>query len=357
MSGAIEGCATRGASTYCAKMNGNRVAGGFTSMPRAARMLSMQWDGNLAMVAEAAVRLCRLEKLYCATVPHNLWTGQNEAMESSDCLQPTEIVLRKQLAGWIRQGDYASPHQLQNPLSWVEAAYYLQMVRDRCDRFGCAISRFTIGAITHQLLKCIYSCTVALSSRLNPVYEVSKEYAGEKCQSGRSTAYPHLCNTVESAKICYATESVQQPHPTTWNLPQLRPGTGYPNPSNPLYPAGIASPGYPGNPGYLPPFPQYPPTDIYVPRPIPPNPSVAPPGPAFAYPSPPPHWTHPPPFITIFGINILRTAAAPRRARPRPRINGKDLGRMEYDFSDYVQDVDPCDSCTTTPCNLKYHCL
>ncbi|XP_034666262.1 antigen 5 like allergen Cul n 1-like isoform X2 [Drosophila subobscura] len=93
----------------------NKVAGGFTALPRAARMLTMQWDVDLAKVAEAAVRMCQLEKLLCATTPLFLWTGQNEALESSDCIQPSNILLRKQLESWTSQLNNALPQHLQDP--------------------------------------------------------------------------------------------------------------------------------------------------------------------------------------------------------------------------------------------------
>ncbi|XP_026843253.1 venom allergen 5-like, partial [Drosophila persimilis] len=176
----------------------NKVAAGYKDMPKAARMLEMQWDLDLAKVAEAAVRLCRLEKLSCATTPIYMWTGQNEALEMSDCLKSSDLVIRKHLDDWIRQGDYARKNHLTDPFSGITVTYFLQMVRDRCDRFGCAVSRYTERNITHQLIKCIYRCTFAVSSPTNPVYEVALTNGGEKCASGRSTVYEQLCHKRES---------------------------------------------------------------------------------------------------------------------------------------------------------------
>ncbi|EDW35363.1 GL15309 [Drosophila persimilis] len=80
-------------------------------------MLEMRWDRDLAKVAEAAVRLCRLEKLWCATTPIYMWTGQNEALDKSDCLRSSDLVIRKHLDEWIRQGDYARMNHLTDPFS------------------------------------------------------------------------------------------------------------------------------------------------------------------------------------------------------------------------------------------------
>ncbi|SPP82461.1 blast:Venom allergen 5, partial [Drosophila guanche] len=348
----------------------NTVAGGFTDLPRAARMLTIQWDVELAKVADAAVRLCHLNKLSCVSTPLFWWPGQNEALESSHCIQPSTILLRKQLESWTSQLSSALAQHLQDPSAGT--SYFLQMVRDRCDRFGCAISRFTIGQMTHQLLKCIYSCTTLVVSHLNPVYEAAYSHAGEKCYSGRSQVYPQLCHPTESAEQCYGTDSAgHTPAPGYPGYPQYPPPPenhtylGY-LPLHLLYPLNQTVPTLPTLPT-LPPFtlpppqetlPPYPIDKKYKPPKIPRNPKMPPPGPSLSYPSPPPYFHPPPPFLTIFDIKILRTAGAiKRRARPRPRINSQELTSSEYDFSDYVHDVDPCDTCTTTPCKLKFYCF
>ncbi|XP_022218951.2 antigen 5 like allergen Cul n 1-like [Drosophila obscura] len=307
----------------------NKVAGGeHKGWPKAAKMLTMQWDLELAMVAEAGARLCQLKKLYCATTTVYMWTGQNEAVEASHCLKNSDVILKKHLEDWIRQGEYATEAMLKDPLSGPTSAHFLQMIRDRCDRFGCAITCYTENEIEYQLMKCIYSCTIALSNPSNPVYVAAKSKGGDKCRAGHSKTYPSLCHKGEKAPACKETETK-----TTTSTPH--------------------SPGQ--KPGQLPP---YPPPKYTVPD-LPPNPTVAAPQPPGPHPSPPPYFNEPPPFARTLSMRTAAAGAraAPRRGRPRPRINSEKLSGMDYDFSDYVQDVDPCDTCTTTPCNLKYHCF
>ncbi|XP_034666264.1 uncharacterized protein LOC117900141 [Drosophila subobscura] len=310
----------------------NKVAGGYLKLPKAARMLTMKWDLDLAKVAEAAVRMCQIKKLYCATTPEHSYTGQNEAMEAKSCQWPGKVILKKQIDDWKRQGNYARDYHLQDPLSGQASAYFLQMVRDKCNRFGCAITCFTESdKVAYQLMKCVYSCTMEISTPYNPVYVTSAD-SGVNCKLGTNPAYPNLCHKRERASSCNATkEDKPRPHPTQ------------PPPADCPTPCTI---------------PSYPPDKNYKPPPIPKNPAVPAPGPAFPAPSPPPYYIHPPPFLVPRTLRTARTAGASRkRARPRPRINSQELTSAEYDFSDYIHDVDPCDTCTTTTCNLKYHCF
>ncbi|XP_023032546.2 antigen 5 like allergen Cul n 1 [Drosophila willistoni] len=181
-------------------------------MPKAARMSLLQWDTDLANVAEVAVRQCQFESLKCASTINYPSTGQNEAIKMYFCVTPTFDIIEDHITFWLAHSDLTSAEDLIEPnFSDKNTSYFLQAVRDRADRIGCAAIRYIIPNLVYLLFRCVYSCGISMCSMHNPVYEIAQKTSGQNCRTGMSPEYPYLCSNREIMKKCSDRDPIQKP--------------------------------------------------------------------------------------------------------------------------------------------------
>ncbi|EDV54573.1 venom allergen 5.02 [Drosophila erecta] len=184
----------------------NKFAGGMGQHAKAARMTTIEWDPELARVADALVRRCEPVRDQCAITPNYNHAEISYSLEKYFCMTSKKDALRKQLVHWF---DPSSKDEVQKLFfSWTEnqqelSTNYFQVLRDRANRVGCAIVEYIRPALVHQLLKCVYNCGVSLcEDDGNPVYEDTDDKPASECMKGTNKKYPNLCHKDELVKSC-----------------------------------------------------------------------------------------------------------------------------------------------------------
>ncbi|XP_016963041.3 venom allergen 5.01 [Drosophila biarmipes] len=184
----------------------NKFAGGIGNHAKAARMATIQWDSELAKVADALVRRCEPIRDQCAKTPNNLFAEVSYSLEKYFCMTTKKDALRKQLDYWFDPTRKEESHKLffsDQENEQELSMNYFQVVRDRANRVGCAIVEYIRPALVHQLLKCVYNCGVTLcEDNHNPVYEATEYDAAEECMLGSNSKYKNLCHEDEQVKTC-----------------------------------------------------------------------------------------------------------------------------------------------------------
>ncbi|KAH8353676.1 hypothetical protein KR084_012650, partial [Drosophila pseudotakahashii] len=219
----------------------NKFAGGLGNHSKAARMTTLQWDAELAQVADAMVRHCKPSRDECARTPTYYYAEVSYSLEKYYCMTTKREALRKQLDYWFDPTRKEESYKLFFSLKENEQEFsknYFQVVRDRANRLGCAIVEYVRPALVHQLLKCVYNCGVSLcEDDHNPVYEETDNDAAEDCEKGTNSKYKNLCHNDELVKSCDGGqifveperynetdyENETEPMPTTIILPPYTP--------------------------------------------------------------------------------------------------------------------------------------
>ncbi|EDX15389.1 GD11960 [Drosophila simulans] len=174
--------------------------------PKAARMTTIEWDPELAKVADGLVRRCEPIRDQCAITPTYNHAEVSYSLEKYFCMTSKKEALRKQLDHWFDPNRKDEVQKLF--FSWTKnqqelSTNYFQVLRDRANRVGCAIVEYVRPALVHQLLKCVYNCGVSLCEEEdNPVYEDTDEEAASECMKGSNKQYKNLCHKDELVKSC-----------------------------------------------------------------------------------------------------------------------------------------------------------
>jgi Cysteine-rich secretory protein family len=87
---------------------------------------------------------------------------------------------------------YATMSNINNCCGSSSIPHFLEMVLDKNNKVGCAISEFTGPQGKTSYIACNYSYTIILG---HTVYESGPPGSG--CQTGTNPSYPNLCSTSE----------------------------------------------------------------------------------------------------------------------------------------------------------------
>jgi len=79
----------------------NKFAGGMDQNPKAARMTTIEWDPELAKVADGLVRRCEPIRDQCAITPNYGHAEVSYSLEKYFCMTTKKEALRKQLDHWF----------------------------------------------------------------------------------------------------------------------------------------------------------------------------------------------------------------------------------------------------------------
>ncbi|XP_041675746.1 uncharacterized protein LOC121530557 [Drosophila eugracilis] len=184
----------------------NKFAGGMGNHAKAARMPTIQWDSELAEVADALVRRCQPIRDSCVMTGRYHHAEVSYSLIKYYCMTTKMDALRTQLDYWFDPESKDEVIELffsEKDDDQELSQNYFQVLRDRADRIGCAIVEYIHPALVHQLLKCVYNCGVSqCEDDHNPVYEISRDYAATHCRKGSNKEYKNLCHKSESVKSC-----------------------------------------------------------------------------------------------------------------------------------------------------------
>ncbi|XP_021705274.1 venom allergen 5 [Aedes aegypti] len=164
--------------------------------PTASRMPTLQWDDELAFIAEANARHCVFEHDKCRNTDQLKLVGQNLAWISYYGMVQTDAQLISQMINsWYGEYVYANPEIVKNyPRNYKGPAigHFTAMVADRSNRIGCAMVSFQESPWIRKYLVCNYSITNIINQ---PVYKAGA--TASKCVTGENPDFAGLCSSEE----------------------------------------------------------------------------------------------------------------------------------------------------------------
>ncbi|XP_030387706.1 allergen Tab y 5.0101-like [Scaptodrosophila lebanonensis] len=176
------------------------ASGKLKGFPPASRMLTLQWDGELELMAEYLVKRCVLERnRMCIATSRFKGPGVNGVYNILASSQDVIKVIKSQIDAWYDQYRYTSINTLLTGRGegGHEVQNFLQMMLSYNSRIGCAISQYHADKLI-QLMYCVYSCK---RTSCKPVYEIS-QYPSAGCRRGTNQKYKNLCDAREDTDEC-----------------------------------------------------------------------------------------------------------------------------------------------------------
>ncbi|XP_017091526.2 antigen 5 like allergen Cul n 1 [Drosophila bipectinata] len=174
----------------------NKWASGQGKIQRkACKMGTMDWDEELARLAELNVKSCQMEHDSCHNTQEFLQSGQNLFMVgyfgSGDPVTVQDI-LNEGFNEWtdedvaVTEEDF---NKFPDPVEGQEIGHFMVLINEKNVAVGCAIVSFYLDDIEYFLVACNYAVTNILGRR---VYSSCPE-AGIQCPNGLDAKYTALC--------------------------------------------------------------------------------------------------------------------------------------------------------------------
>uniref|UniRef100_A0A1Q3FSG5 Venom allergen-1 n=2 Tax=Culex tarsalis TaxID=7177 RepID=A0A1Q3FSG5_CULTA len=164
----------------------------------AERMPILEWDDELAKLAEHNARTCLYSHDDCRGTDRYRFAGQNIARKSKPNNQTVEVVraISDLTNKWWQE--YVDTNQTvmdayRKVGEGIHIGHFTLMASDRITRLGCAVSRYynPDNKRNYVYYVCNYSFTNVLGK---PVYRKGKACA--KCDKKCSEKYPGLCEGI-----------------------------------------------------------------------------------------------------------------------------------------------------------------
>ncbi|KAH8338857.1 hypothetical protein KR074_007639 [Drosophila pseudoananassae] len=162
---------------------------------RACKMGTMDWDQELARLAELNAKSCQLEHDSCHNTQEFVQSGQNLFMVgyfgSGDPVTAQDII-NEGFNEWSDEQVAVTEEDLEKfpePVEGQEIGHFTVLVNEKNVAVGCAIVSFYLDDIEYFLLACNYAVTNVLGRR---VY-TSCPQAGIQCPNGLDAKFTSLC--------------------------------------------------------------------------------------------------------------------------------------------------------------------
>ncbi|XP_037027736.1 antigen 5 like allergen Cul n 1-like [Bradysia coprophila] len=162
---------------------------------QADQMIEMEWDHELARLAEMNVKTCIFAHDQCRSTDQYPLPGQNIHITwfKNQDYEDVDFNLVESTKSWFREHelcDMSFIHSYRR--SDKKIGHFTQIVKAAADRVGCALAKYDDGKQKNMLLTCNYSVGDILDE---PIYTTGKPCS--KCLSGCSQLYSGLCNSNE----------------------------------------------------------------------------------------------------------------------------------------------------------------
>ncbi|XP_065364813.1 antigen 5 like allergen Cul n 1-like [Calliphora vicina] len=177
----------------------NFIAGGGDGKHSpACRMATMEWDDELAAIAELNVKQCTMAHDKCRNTDAFSYAGQNLAWLGYMGQESDASMLQQAVDMWYSEIDdckleyiKAYPPNYKGPA----IGHFTVMVTDRNIRVGCAAA--TYSEVVDDFIAFSVACNYATTNLIYyPVY-ASCIKAATSCTTGVNPIYPNLCSTAE----------------------------------------------------------------------------------------------------------------------------------------------------------------
>ncbi|KAH8415520.1 hypothetical protein KR222_001634 [Zaprionus bogoriensis] len=179
------------------------------SLPRAARLVAMQWSEELATLASYNARMCQAKHDECRNTANFKRSGQNIIMFNMTHLVENELMekMYPQLltiatrTWWSEHNANAShlmtaadaehyPCSLKKPNQPQKFRHFAVMAVENNTHVGCAGSRYVAKEITYFKLTCNYAEDFVCGK---PIYH----FRATGCQTGPNLQFRSLCSKKE----------------------------------------------------------------------------------------------------------------------------------------------------------------
>lgn len=167
------------------------VATGSTPQPSAANMMEMEWDDELATIAQRHADQCKFEhdcpdcrKVSRFDVGQNLFVSYGNIREETDWKQPMEA--------WFDEEIRDFPSKNIEPFNYVQkAGHYTQLAWATTTKVGCGLTTYTHGKFIGRMYVCNYGKAGNMIG--GSMYSVGEGCSSCPQGSQCSTSYPGLC--------------------------------------------------------------------------------------------------------------------------------------------------------------------
>ncbi|EDS41254.1 venom allergen 5 [Culex quinquefasciatus] len=176
----------------------NQVAKGELDwLPKAANMVTMDWDDDLAYLAELNANKCLFEHDKCHNTKKYPDSGQNIASwgTSGDDID-VESTLKTLVQEWWDERHFATPKLMKKLFDKEKALHFTMLVRSNASRVGCGMVKYRSGEWLWVQLVCNYSYTNMIGT---PVYTAGEPCS--QCKTGCDATYDGLCNKDEPVDV------------------------------------------------------------------------------------------------------------------------------------------------------------
>lgn len=170
--------------------------GNVSNFPSAARMRTLQWDDELALVAKLNTLKCRTEHDRCHNTFRYPRSGQNIGLASIENM-PLESEVTKVITdliqNWFNEWMAVMPSDIVAIKIGVrKIGHFTMMINDKQTHIGCALSRFTGNRCLNFLFTCNYSSNNVIGRR---IYKLGRPTS--ECINGPNQWFRGLCRDDE----------------------------------------------------------------------------------------------------------------------------------------------------------------
>jgi len=176
----------------------SQVARGLTKQPPSSNMKELEWDEELAKVAQRHADQCKFRHdcSNCRRV-ERFKVGQNIYQSFSTNSERTDW--RKAIDSWFNEIQSFSPRSVSSYSFSTKTGHYSQLVWADTSKIGCGVIQHKDGRFTARLYVCNYGEAGNILRR--PVYKIGKACSSCPCGTSCSTSYPGLCSADSSSNM------------------------------------------------------------------------------------------------------------------------------------------------------------
>lgn len=181
----------------------NRLANGSVSgFESALRMPTVEWNEELAELAELNVKSCQFKHDECRNTDLYRQAGQNLAIGYYPVREDIFDILKRFTNLWFDEYKDATQQVMDefDNLPNATIGHFTQMVSDRTTKIGCGIVIYPkkVSGFTFKVV--LFACNYSITSIFGqPVYR--KGPAATDCRSGSHPFYESLCSVEENQFI------------------------------------------------------------------------------------------------------------------------------------------------------------
>ncbi|XP_065362988.1 antigen 5 like allergen Cul n 1-like [Calliphora vicina] len=178
------------------------AGGGDANHSPACRMATMEWDDELAAIAELNVKQCQMNHDRCRNTDAFKYAGQNLAWMGffGDVVDADKM--KESVEMWfseVKDSQQSYIDSYPNGYSGPAIGHFTVMMADRNIRVGCAASTYSPAGQPYKAY--LVACNYATTNMINfPIY-ASCNQAGTSCTTGTNPKYPNLCSASEEYAV------------------------------------------------------------------------------------------------------------------------------------------------------------